>query len=294
MLINECNIYNYADDNTILYFDDNLEQVKVKLEYVTSKMLSWFDVNQLQANPDKFQLITFDRHHDSEVMEMTVGTSTIKAQSCVKLLGVNIDNDLCFDTHVSLLCQKAGYKLHALSRLSQQLDFNGKLVLFNSFILSHFMYCPLIWHFCSHGHMRRIEKVQKRALRCITNEYKCTYKELLHKCDIPLMYIQRMRSMMVEVFKVLNNVGPIYLKDMFNVKETNYAMRTRFLLLQPHFNTTKYGFNSICYQGAKTWNILTNDIKSASSLNVFKSLLKNWQGAICFCSSCDVCKLYMV
>ena len=59
LLINECNIYNYADDNTILYFDDNLEQVKVKLEYVTSKMLSWFDVNQLQANPDKFQLITF-------------------------------------------------------------------------------------------------------------------------------------------------------------------------------------------------------------------------------------------
>ena len=39
LLINECNIYNYADDNTILYFDDDLEQVKVKLEYVTSKVL---------------------------------------------------------------------------------------------------------------------------------------------------------------------------------------------------------------------------------------------------------------
>ena len=105
--------------------------------------------------------------------------------------------------------------------------------------------------------------------------------------------MQRMRAMRIEVFKVLNNICPIYLKDMFNVKETHFDMRTASCFCS-QILIRLYGFNSICYHGDKTWNILTNDNKSASSLNVFKALLTNWQGAICFCSSCDVCMLYMV
>ena len=62
MLSHECDFYNYADDNTILYFDDDFENVKIKLEYVIDKMLTWFEGNSLRANPDKFQLITFNRN----------------------------------------------------------------------------------------------------------------------------------------------------------------------------------------------------------------------------------------
>jgi hypothetical protein len=142
--------------------------------------------------------------------------------------------------------------------------------------------------------MKKIEKIQKRALRYVANDYSCSYIQLLDKCDLPTMYVQRMRFIMVEVYKVLNGIGPPYLQDMFDRKESVYKMKNNIELVQPHFRTQKYGFNSIRYQGAKVWNTLPNNIKDASNLSVFKPLVKKWSGAKCSCNSCDMCKLSMV
>ena len=294
MLTDECSLYNYADDNTIAYFANSNEEVKLKLEYVINKMLNWFHENFLQANPDKFQLVTFNRRHDGNVMNVKVGNVMIKAEPTVKLLGVYIDQSLCFNNHISYLCQKAGYKLNVLARLSNNLDFKGKLMLFNSFVISHLMYCPVVWYMCSITDMKKIEKIQKRALRYVTKDYTCPYIQLLDKCDLPTMYVQRMRFIMVEVYTVLNGIGPLYLHDMFDRKESVYIMKNNIELVQPQFRTQKYGFNSIRYQGAKIWNTLPNNIKDASNLSVFKALVKKWSGARCSCNSCDMYKLSMV
>ena len=135
-------------------------------------MLTWFEENYLQANPNKFQL-TFDRQHaeKEDQMEIIVGNTVVKAQSTVKLLGIHIDNKLSFNNHVLYICKRAGFKLNALARLSTKLDFNGKPMLFNAFILSHFMYSPVVWHLCGATCLKMIEKIQKRALRYVTNDY---------------------------------------------------------------------------------------------------------------------------
>lgn len=294
MVTQECNVVNYADDNTILYFDDNFDNVKVKLEYVIAQMLSWFSNNFLQANPNKFQLITFSKcYNNSNQMNVKVGNAMITAEPIVKLLGVHIDNTLNFNFHVSQLCKKAGFKLNALARLSNCLDFKGKMMLFNAFILSHFMYSPVVWHFCSIKDMKRIEKVQKRALRYVTDDFTSSYNVLLEKCQLPTMFIQRMRFVMIEIYKVLNNIGPVYLRGMFTCKTSNYDMRSSFILSLPTFNNVRYGSNAIKYQGAKIWNTLPNDIKEAVNLKKFKALINTWNGGSCSCQNCVTCKSYM-
>ena len=40
-----------------------------------------------------------------------------------------------------------------------------------SFILSDFNYCPLVWLLSSCESIRKIEKIQKRFLRIILNDY---------------------------------------------------------------------------------------------------------------------------
>ena len=56
----------------------------------------------------------------------------------VKLLGVLFDRLLPFDAHVDI-CRKAGGKLCVLPRLSKTLDTESKLILFHTFVLSHFL-----------------------------------------------------------------------------------------------------------------------------------------------------------
>ena len=76
---------------------------------------------------------------------------------------------------------------------------------------------------------------------------------------------------------------------MFTVKESNYNFRNILALEQPKYNTVKYGFNSVIYQGAKLWNMLGNEVKQVDTLNKFKWLIKSWEGPNCNCSVCTFC-----
>ena len=61
-----------------------------------------------------------------------------------------LDNELSFNDHVSTICKKAGKQLNVLIRLSHVIDKQSKMLLYNTFIKSHFQFCSLVWHFCNH------------------------------------------------------------------------------------------------------------------------------------------------
>ena len=74
---------------------------------------------------------------------------TIMSEEKVKLLGIQIDNRLNFDHHISQLFKKAGKKLHAVTRVFKYMDISQRKLIANAFIMSQFSHCPLIWMFHS-------------------------------------------------------------------------------------------------------------------------------------------------
>ena len=89
----------------------------------------------------------------------------------IKLLGLNIDDQLKFNEHISIPCSKAAMQLNDLSRLQKYMGKAEKKAIINSFILSNFNYCPLVWHFSSWESIRKIEENQKRCLRIVLSDY---------------------------------------------------------------------------------------------------------------------------
>ncbi len=59
-----CEIFNYADDNTVTCHGKSLPEVKEKAQTVISKISHWFKVNQIKINDDNFQYIVFCRKKD--------------------------------------------------------------------------------------------------------------------------------------------------------------------------------------------------------------------------------------
>ena len=66
-------------------------------------------------------------------------------QNLKTLLGVTLDNRFNFYHYISNICKTAGNEPHALVRVSNCMDQDKKRILFNSYFLSQFSYCPLIW-----------------------------------------------------------------------------------------------------------------------------------------------------
>ena len=118
----------------------------------------------MQANPSKFQFIVFEKesYQRDIILEDNV---IVKSVNSVKLLGVTIDNKLRFKEHKSSMCQKAGKQMGALARLSNVFNKKTKILLMQSFILSHFLYCSVVYHYCSRSDIIKLEKVQKKGLR---------------------------------------------------------------------------------------------------------------------------------
>ena len=146
-------ICNYADDTTIYTCDKNLRDITHRLEHDCSVALEWFSKKFMKLNADKCHLLVFGQSSDDPVT-IRIGNSEFVNSSEEKLLGVQIDNKLSFDNHVSKLCQKASNKLYPLARILPYMDQSKLRTLMRAFITIHFQYCPLIWMF----HSRQLTK----------------------------------------------------------------------------------------------------------------------------------------
>ena len=134
MFVTDCKICNYADDKTIYVCDGNHENVINKLETETLLISEWFRNNYMKLNDDKCHLMIFGEK--SNDLSIKIGSTTITGSREEKLLGVTLDKQLSFKTHVQSLCKKASQKLHALSRISYLLDTEKLKHIMRAFILS--------------------------------------------------------------------------------------------------------------------------------------------------------------
>ena len=132
---------NYADDTTPYECGPTLNEVMNNLEITTEKMFEWFSFNNLKTNASKCHLFL----SPYQPFPVNIKGSIIESSNCEKLLGIYIDSNFSFEYHINRICRKGSQKLHALSRIAKFISENKKRMLFKSFIISQFNYCPIVW-----------------------------------------------------------------------------------------------------------------------------------------------------
>ena len=132
-------------------------------------------------------------------------------------------------------------QLNFLNRLQKYMGKSEKEAIFNRFILSNFIYCPLVWHFSFCESIRKIEKIQKRCLRIILNDYESDYETLLCNSNKPTTEIRRLRTLAVETFKTLNKINPPYMKNIFTPKENAKVRRNDIIVKRINSNLKSLG-----------------------------------------------------
>ena len=183
MIIEESDICNFADDDTLYSCGETLTEIKENLISDTEIILNWFRLTFLKANLGKFQfMILEDKSHHKHVLK--INSIKVEVSDDVFLLGTTIDKELTFKQHIENLCRKAEYKLHVLRCLRKFLTIQKAKVLGNAFIDSQFNYALLLWMFCRKTLYSTIEKIQIKTLKVIY-ESNDTYDNLLLRSNGP-------------------------------------------------------------------------------------------------------------
>ena len=141
-------------------------------------------------------------------IEIRVGKFLIKSNTCEKLLGVKIDNNLNFDTYVKGLCKKADNLLRALARPTSYISLEKKKLLMNSFFDAQFNYCPLIWMLHSRSNNNKIKHLHECCLQLVYNDKQLSYKELLIQDGTVSIHHRKIQTLAAKMFKVKNNLSP--------------------------------------------------------------------------------------
>ena len=120
--INKTHACNFADDTTLNSLNESLEELLYNLEYDTLSAIIWFANNFMKLNKDKCHFLISGNLN--EHLFVKVGDELIWESAEQKLLGVTIDKNLNFNSHLLKLCNNVGRKVTALARIAKLLPFN--------------------------------------------------------------------------------------------------------------------------------------------------------------------------
>jgi len=103
----------------------------------------------MHSNADQLQVVFMKPLRGKVALPISLfaDNEEIEVENSVKPLGMTIDNKLNFDEHISIMCKKAARQLNVLFRFHKILDYKQKLLLYRTFVLSNFNFCPIVWHF---------------------------------------------------------------------------------------------------------------------------------------------------
>ena len=157
---------------------------------------------------------------------------------------------------------------------------------YNSFIASNFSYCPLAWHFCSASSTNKLERIQERALRFISNDNTSPLSTLYTTTNTQPLHIRPLKQMACEVFKIVNNMSPGNISDQVKIKTSVNDFRDQKKADVPRVNSTRYGLRSLRSEATRVWNSLPNEVRLAESYPQFRRLIRAWEGPGCKCPVC--------
>ena len=115
--LKDANLRNNADDSTLYAYNKNLETVAFNLKQEFSILSNWFYNNYMVLNSEKchFMLLAVK---ENEQFDMIYNGITLKYSSHEKILGVTIDNKLCFHKHIINLCKAVNKRFNTVSRIN--------------------------------------------------------------------------------------------------------------------------------------------------------------------------------
>ena len=147
----------------------------------------------------------------------------------------------------------------------------------HAFVSSRLDYCNALYFGLDQRLIKRLQLVQNAAARLLTgtrrHEHITPVLASLHWLPVA----QRVQyKMLLMVFKSLNGTAPSYLSELLSKQEYSRTLRSssQSLLAVPRSKLKSRGDRAFSVAGPRLWNSLPLQVRSALTLEHFKSLLK--------------------
>ena len=280
------NFHFYADD-TQLYLSvapDDPSALDCLLSCLAS-VKGWMTDNFFKLNEDKTEILTIGSNEQRESLRSRLSNLTVESNNTVKNLGVFIDSELNFNTHISHVTKTAFFHLRNIARIRAYLSLDDAKTLIHAFVFSRLDYCNALFSGLPRKTTDRLQLVQNAAARVLTKtkmrEHITPVLASLHW--LPVVFRIDFKILLL-VYKALNGLAPSYLVDCLPRYVPNRPLRSSSAdqLVVPKMAYKKHGEAAFCFYGPTAWNKLPVYIRQATSVDSFKTQLKTYFFTLAF------------
>ena len=161
----------------------------------------------------------------SEPSKIKINNLPIERVKTHIFLGIKLHENLSWKEHINSIYNKISKNVGILSRLKSYVPSETLKTIYNSLVMPYLQYGILVWGF----ECQRLQTLQKKCIRLVTNSYEFEHTEKLFKSlkTLKILDISKYKCLIL-FHKFKNNSLPTYISNIFSYFSVNNVHSLRF------------------------------------------------------------------
>ena len=290
----------FADDTTLLYSHPDIASQNDIINNELQEICNWFQANKLSVNASKTNYMVLGTQYntakytdvnltcstdsqndsfnnlDKRTLDIKLDGVSLQKVKSTKFLGVIIDENLTWKYHIDAISKTISRNTGMLSKLKYYLPENILYSLYCTLILPYINYGVLIWGNTYETYLNKILRLQKWAIRTISNSHYRTHTgPLFKKYNVLNIHDTFKLNLGSFMYKHQTDQLPNIFSNYFTKHVETHKYNTR--------NAQDYSINksnkvfsdrAVRNCGPIFWNSLNNEIKRCKNTKEFRNSLK--------------------
>ncbi|KAK3532908.1 hypothetical protein QTP70_002892, partial [Hemibagrus guttatus] len=219
----------YADDTQLIFsFPPSDTTTSARISACLADISSWMTAHQLKLNPSKTELLIIPGDPSpAQDLAISLSNSMISPTASALNLGVTMDNQLSFSSHVTNVTRSCRFLLYNIRRIRPFLSTQATQVLVQSLVISRLDYCNSLLAGLPLNAIRPLQMIQNAAARLVFNLPKFSHTTpLLRSLHwLPVAARIRFKTLML-AYKAKNGPAPSYLKALITSRTAPRLLRS--------------------------------------------------------------------
>ena len=166
-----------ADDTSISFRANSIPVINELVNEDLASLRTWLAENKLSLNVAKTHNLIIGSGQKLENIQQTtavkpslvIGKEKISMIKETKYLSVYVDQHLSWDMQIANMVKKISQALGMLRYSKQYLSIKSVQTMYKSLVEPYFRYCCPVWGVCGITALDKLQKLQNRAARIVTN-----------------------------------------------------------------------------------------------------------------------------
>lgn len=263
----------FADD-AVIYRSVESPQDCVELQSDIDSLSSWENDWKMDFNITKCSVVSIHRKRSPIVHQYLLHQTPLKHIDHTSYLGLTLTSNLSWNKHIDSISSKANKTLGFIKRNLKHAPKPTKSTAYTVLVRPKLEYSSTVWDPHTRINIDKIERVQRRAARFVSNDYSSysSVTSMLNTLKWPTLQTRRSNAKLNFMYKIVHALVAIphtYLPPPL----TSSSRRTHSLSFQRISTRTQYYAHSFFPSTVILWNNLPPHIPPSASLEIFSKRL---------------------